>query len=60
MRQQMLVLTLLGDDRSAATALTGLPVAERDALLAQARAIRSIEDPATRARAVGLLTSRKP
>ncbi|MCG6539760.1 tetratricopeptide repeat protein [Pseudomonas sp. KSR10] len=56
-RQQMLVLTLLGDDQSAADALAGLPKAERGELLAQARAIRSIKDPAARARAVGLLTS---
>lgn len=60
MRQQMLVLTLLGDDRSAATALAGLPAVERDELLADARAIRSIKDPATRARAVGLMTSSQP
>ena len=60
LRQQMLVLTLLGDDRSATAALAGLPAAERDALLAKAREIRSIEDPTARARAVGLLTFGKP
>lgn len=60
MRQQMLVLTLLGDDQSAARALAGLPATERDALLTKARAIRSIKDPATRARAVGLLTANQP
>lgn len=59
LRQQMLILTLLGDDRSAAEALAGLPPTEHDALLAKAREIRSIEDPTARARAVGLLTFSK-
>lgn len=56
LRQQMLVLTLIGDEAGAAQALAGLPEQDRLALLAEARSIRQLDDPAARARAIGLLT----
>ncbi len=54
-RQQLLILTLAGKDVEAGRVFADMPRTQRDRLLTQARAIRALDDPAQRARAVGVL-----
>jgi cytochrome c-type biogenesis protein CcmH/NrfG len=55
LRQQLLVLTLAGQEQRVATALPDLNAAERMSLIGKARAIKVLQDPADRARALGIL-----
>ncbi len=56
-KQEMLVLTLAGNDIRACQALADLDDTQRDNLLHQAQAIRAIADPAQKARAIGVLAA---
>jgi Flp pilus assembly protein TadD len=56
-KQQMLVFTLANDDHRARLALADMTTAERDALIRRAQWVRSIEDLAQRAQAIGVLTA---
>ena len=55
LRKQLLVLTLAGQEQQIAAALPDLSAGERLDLIAKARAIKILQDPADRARALGIL-----
>jgi tetratricopeptide (TPR) repeat protein len=55
LRQQLLILTLAGQEQRVATALPDMNAAERMSLIGKARAIKVLQDPADRARALGIL-----
>lgn len=55
LRQQLLVLTLAGQEQRVAAALPDLNAGERMSLIGKARAIKGLQDPADRARALGIL-----
>jgi len=54
-RQQLLVLTLAGQEQQIARALPDISARERSDLISKARAIKVLQDPADRARALGIL-----
>ncbi len=55
LRQQLLVLTLAGQEQRIAAELPDLSESERMVLIGKARAIKVLQDPADRARALGIL-----
>ena len=56
LRQQLLVLTLAGQEQRIAAELPDLGAGERVDLIGKARAIKMLQDPADRARALGILS----